>query len=302
MTEPPCVVGVDVGGSSIRAAVFDADLVERGTATRPSPRGPAVLDAIVEAATEALAGARPAAVGVAMVGLLDEESGRCLRAVNLDVSDLPVTAPLAARLGAPVVLGHDVRSAAEAELRLGAPHLVDPVVVVIGTGVAATSFVRGRAVDGVSGQAGELGHLVVRPGGPACACGQRGCLEAVASAGAIRRAYAERSGEDVPGALDVLQRCATDPVAAEVWDEACAALADGLLAACALLAPGAFVLGGGLGEAGPALRDPVARHLAARAGVLPVPPVHGAVLGARAGVLGAALRAVDHVRAAGGGA
>jgi glucokinase len=117
----------------------------------------------------------------------------------------------------------------------------------------------------------------------------------VASAGAIRRAYVERTDEDVPGALDVLERRATDPVAAEVWDEACSALADGLLAACALLAPGAIVLGGGLGEAGAALRDPVERHLTARAGVLAVPPVHSAVLGGRAGLLGAALLALDHL-------
>jgi glucokinase len=297
--EQPLVLGVDVGGSSIRAAVFDADLAELGAATVSSPRGPAVLDGITAAARQAIdaagTGARLAAAGVAMLGLLDLAQGRCLRSVNLDATDLPVTGPLADRLGVPVVLGHDVRSAAEAERRLGAPDLEDPVVVVIGTGVAATSYVRGEPVAGVSGQAGELGHLVVRPGGPACGCGRRGCLEAVASAAAIRRAYAERTGADVPGALDVLERCATDPVAAAVWDDACAALADGLLAACALLAPGAFVLGGGLGEAGAALRDPVARHLAARAGVLPVPPVRSAVLGGRAGLLGAALSALDRL-------
>ena len=96
----------------------------------------------------------------------------------------------------------------------------DPFVVIIGTGVAAVTFVRGEAVRGVSGQAGEFGHIVVRPGGPLCRCGQHGCLEAVASAEAIVRAYEERTGSQVDGAHVVRERLATDPVAAEVWAEA----------------------------------------------------------------------------------
>jgi glucokinase len=305
---PPVVLAFDVGGTSIKAAAFDAafdgsDLQLRGEplaeARRPSPQGPAVLDAIVEAAEELRAAldddqrGRVAAAGVAMLGLVDVAGGRARHSVNLDLHDLDVVTPLTERLGVPVALGHDVGAAGLAEYRVGSLRVDDPFVVVIGTGIAAVSFVDGRPITGSGGQAGEFGHVVVRPGGRECPCGGRGCLETVASAGAIARIYEERSGTPVAGALDVLARTGSDPVAAEVWDDATSALADGLLTVCALLAPGAIVLGGGLGEAGVALTGRVQAHLKERIHVGVAPPVLSATLGSRAGVIGAALIALD---------
>jgi glucokinase len=168
-------------------------------------------------------------------------------------------------------------------------------VVILGTGVAAVTFVRGQAVNGVSGQAGEFGHMIVRPGGPLCRCGQSGCLEAIAGAGAIVRAYGERSGTRVDGAREVFQLAATDPTAAEVWGDAVSALADGLVTVCALLAPGAILLGGGLSEAGEPLTREIEALMSERSLLAAVPDVLVTELGSRAGLVGAAHLALDAV-------
>lgn len=305
MTHAPAseavVLGFDVGGTTVKAAALDVDLQPLATATRPSRRGPGLLDTIVETASELTASLseehrrRIACAGVVIPGVVDTVRGISVRAVNLDLTEVPVAAPLAERLGVPVVLGHDVLAAGEAERRTASAGLVDPFVVVIGTGIAAVAYVDGRAVGGVSGQAGEFGHVVVRPDGPVCACGARGCLEAVASAGAITREYAVRTGSTVAGAHEVVAALLDDPVAADVWAEATSALADGLLTVCALLAPGAIVLGGGLAEAGELLTGPVRARLHERAHVIAVPPVLTAALGSRAGVVGAGLLAFDRL-------
>jgi glucokinase len=308
-TARPVVLAFDVGGTSIKAAAFDGTDPQAlgeplAQARRPSPTGPAVLDAIADAAEELIAAldeeqrGRVAAAGVAMLGLVDVERGRVRHSVNLDLRDLDVATPLSERLGVPVTLGHDVQVAGVAEYRVGSLEVDDPFVVVIGTGIAAVSFVHGLPISGSAGQAGEFGHVIVRPGGRECACGAHGCLETVASAGAIARIYEERSGTPVAGAADVLARADSDPVAAEVWDDAASALADGLLTVCALLAPGAIVLGGGLGESGAALTGPVQAHLKERIHVGVAPPVLSATLGSRAGVIGAALIALDALESA----
>jgi glucokinase len=194
---------------------------------------------------------------------------------------------------------HDVTAAGMAEWRCGAGRGVDDLaVVVIGTGIAATFVTGGTVVRGGTGHAGELGHVVVRPGGPPCACGQRGCLEAISSARAIADAYAARSGRAVDGAIEVFTRLGFDPLAEEVWQGAVDALADALLIVCALLAPSRIVLGGGLAGAGEALLAPLRSRLERAAGLEAAPPVVAAQLGSRAGVIGAALAALDATSAA----
>ncbi len=301
MSSSPVVLAFDVGGTSVKAAAFDRELTPLAETRRPSRRGPAILDAINDAADALLAELTPdqrgrvAAAGVGLLGLVDSSRGVVVRAVNLGLQELDVAGPLSRHLGIPVVIGHDVQAAAEAELRLGV-DVDDPFVAIIGTGIAGVAFVDGKAVRGVSGQAGEFGHIVVRPDGPMCECGARGCLEAVASAAAVARRYTELTGREVSGALEVVTAIPHDQDAALVWDEATSALADGLLTVCALLAPGAIILGGGLAEAGEALTGPVTAYLKERAHVPVVPPVRTATLGRRAGVVGAALLALDTLR------
>jgi glucokinase len=296
------VLAFDVGGTTIKAEVLSPELDVWAVRHVPTPRGPAVVEAIGDLGEAMLAElpvdlrSQVTGAGVAVPGIVDLEAGASVYAANLGLRDLPLVEPLARRWAVPVALGHDVTVAAEAERRRGAAAgVVDPFVVVIGTGIAAVSYVHGRRVQGVSGQAGELGHVVVRPGGPTCGCGARGCLEAVASASAVCRAYRDAGGGDVTGAVDVVARLGTDDLADQVWAEATSALGDALLGVAALLAPGAVVLGGGLSEAGSRLLDPVVERMATGSVAVSAPPLRLAALGSRAGVVGAALAAQDRV-------
>jgi glucokinase len=300
-----CVLAVDVGGTSIKAEILDPSLTGCATASIATPRagGDATLSAVIDLARRLLSDLPSPTgvtrVGLAVPGLVDVDRGVGVLAANLAWRDLPVTAPVSAALGLPVTMVHDVTAAGVAEWRCGAGRGVDDLaVVVIGTGIAATLVTGGVLVRGGTGQAGELGHVVVRPGGPPCACGQRGCLEAISSARAIADAYAVRSGRLVDGAIEVSTRLGFDPVAEEVWQDAVDALADALLIVCALLAPSRIVLGGGLAGAGEALLGPVRSRLERTAGLEAAPPVVAAQLGARAGVIGAALAALDAANAA----
>jgi glucokinase len=235
---------------------------------------------------------------------VDEARGVALRAVNLPWRELPLADVVAERCGLPVVLSHDVRAAAAAEAALGAGRgIADLLFVAIGTGIGGAVVAGGRPYGGAHGHAGEIGHTVVEPDGPPCACGARGCVEALASAAAIERGYAEAGAGDGASAREVAALAAAhDPAARAVWDRAVAALAAGLADAVALLDPELIVVGGGLAEAGPPLFEPLAAALAARMTLAAPPPVVAAELGAEAGCRGAALLAWRALAGAGGAA
>ncbi|WP_243744863.1 ROK family protein [Streptomyces hainanensis] len=248
-------------------------------------------------------GRPPAAVGVGLPGAVDEAAGVAVYSANLGWRDVPIRRLLTERLGGavPVALGHDLRVAALAEGRLGAGAGVDRfLLVALGTGIATALSIDGRTEPGAHGRAGELGHVVVRPGGTLCGCGRRGCLEAVASAAAVGRAWAAAAG--VPGldAADAARAVvAGDPRAVDVWARAVDALADGMMAAVSLLDPRTLIVGGGLAEAGETLLTPLRAALAARAAPFHhLPEVVPAALGDAAGCLGAGLLAWDARHAA----
>lgn len=292
--ERALALAFDVGGTSVRGAVVgagDVSWAESRVATRP---GPAVLDDIAQLGEELLAGLSPAArtqvagVGVAFPGLVDTETGTSLKAVNLGLVDTPVAAPLAERLGLPVAVSHDTAAAAGA-IWADAGSPTSAFVAVLGTGVAAVTYVEGRPIVGASGQAGELGHLVVDPAGPPCTCGLRGCVESRAGARRMLERYASLGGDTrITGVAELVARTEHDRLAAEVWSEAIIALADGFLAVGALLAPGEIILGGGVAEAKGYLLEPLQARMRERAGVTAIPPVRLSALGGRAGLVGAA--------------
>jgi glucokinase len=228
-------------------------------------------------------------------GHVDDERGIGVFSENLGWHDFPFRDRAAAGLGIPVSFGHDVRGAGEAEFRLGAAApFRDVVVMAIGTGIAGAIFIQGRLYTG-RGMAGEIGHSKVAEG-PLCACGGQGCLEAVASAGAIARRYTLATGRVVSGARDVLERANNgDAAAREIWESALDALALDLSHTVALLAPEAIVIGGGLSQAGAALFEPLERRLEAILTFHRRPRLLCASIGENAGVMGAALRARDLV-------
>ncbi|MGY1550260.1 ROK family protein [Microbacterium sp. A588] len=299
------VVAFDVGGTDIKAALFDECGAMLGLSRTPTPvvgagvatgSADAVLDRLQHLADEfavRFPSTVAVAAGLAVPGNVDEKAGVVVHALNLGWDDVPVRALAHGRLGVPVALSHDVRAAGDAERRLGAADGADVVVMMIGTGIAATVYAGGHPLPANS-RAGEVGHSIVDPRGPLCACGSRGCVEAVASAGAIARRYQERSGTRIDGAREVLRRAATgDELAAAVWAEAVDALALSIVQLVAVLAPEKIVIGGGLAQAGEALFLPLRRRVDELLSFQQRPQLVPARMGGDAGLLGAALRARD---------
>lgn len=284
-------LAIDVGGTSIKAELVDRAGTVLAAERADTPHGDAALTA-VERLGGLLLSRAPAPVlgaGIVVPGLVDPTRGVAAYSANIGWRNLAVVEPLSRAWSLPVRLGHDVASAAVAEIAYGAGrHESDVCFVVIGTGVAAALVSGGRLVTGRRGEIAEIGHLRVRPG-HRCACGGDGCLEAVASASAIAAGYRDRTGAAVAGAADVVARLGDDPVARQVWQEAIEALADGLAALTLVLAPELVVVGGGLGVAGAELVDPLQRELQRRTRVVTPPRVTMAELGARGGVVGAGL-------------
>ncbi|MET4157365.1 ROK family protein [Agromyces sp. PvR057] len=296
------VLAFDVGGTDTKSALVDRTgrvVGLRRTATPIDPADPArsVVDSLAELAAALLAehpGVEPVAVGLSVPGIVDETAGVGVFASNFGWRDAPIRAHGERALGLPVAFGHDVRAAGDAEHRLGAAQGYDDVIVLaIGTGIAGSIVLDGRPLAG-GGFAGEIGHSLSDPHGERCACGAIGCLETIASAGAIARRYTAASGIPVLGAREVLAAAtAGDEIAAGVWNDALDALADSLARLTATIAPQAVVIGGGLSQAGAALFDPLRERLDARLSFHRRPALLRASLGDDAGLLGTALAARD---------
>ncbi|MFR9790554.1 ROK family protein [Streptomyces sp. MB22_4] len=297
------VIALDVGGTGMKAALVGDDgvLLHRARRATGRERGPdAVVAGILDFAAELYAyGAEhhgtPAAAGIAVPGIVDEEHGTAVYSANLGWKDVPLRDLLAERLGVPVALGHDVRTGGLAEGRIGAGRGADRFLFVpLGTGIAGAIGIDGRVESGAHGFAGEIGHVVVRPGGAPCPCGQRGCLERYASAAAVSEGWAAAGGNPDADAADCARAVAAgDPAARRVWQEAVDALADGLVTALTLLDPRTLIIGGGLAEAGEVLFQPLRDAVRRRVTFQKLPSVVPAALGDAAGCLGAGLLARD---------
>jgi glucokinase len=231
--------------------------------------------------------------GVVVPGLVDEAHGVGVFSVNLGWRDLPIRESVESLVGVPTVVGHDVRAGLLAETRLGAARGARHALFLpVGTGIAGALLLDG-AVISADGWAGELGHLVIDPAGPACGCGATGCLEVIASAAAVEREYAARTGR-VLAAEEVAGRAAAgDPDATAVWARAVAALAQAIVATVTITGVNLVLIGGGLAESGAALLDPLRADVASGLTFQRPPRLEQAALGERAGCLGAACLAWD---------
>ncbi|MFB7470794.1 ROK family protein [Kitasatospora sp. NPDC056184] len=305
------VLGLDLGGTVVKAALFGPDGTALAVTHRPTDarRGPeavveSLLDIVSESQAAAAARGTPVrAVGVASCGIVDERAGVAVFSAAFGWRDVPLRRLVAERAGVPVALGHDVRAGGIAEARLGAGRGHEVFLFVpIGTGVGAAVMIGGRPFGGAHWQAGELGHLVVRPGGEPCGCGQRGCVSTIVGGPAVLRHYRALAGADGPADAAGVAALARegDPDAVRVWSEVVEVLAESLAVAVTLFDPSAIVLGGGLAGAGGLLFDPLREQLAARLAFQVVPEVRPAELAYEAGCLGAALLARDLLNSAAG--
>lgn len=294
------VAGVDVGGTRVKSVLSDSDgsVVLSHTATTPERPGEAVVGVISDTVATLLDLARAAgvdgnlaAVGAVVPGLVDETTGSATWSANLGWRDLPLRQRLQDRFDVPVAMGHDVRAGLLAEFHLGAAQgAPDALFVPLGTGIASALLASGRVVAG-SEWTGEIGHVIVEPDGPVCGCGRHGCLEAVASAAALGRAWRELGRE---GDAETLS-CAVDagdPAAIRIWEGAIDALVRVIGPVCAAAGTRLVLIGGGLALAGATLLDPLRDRLVHVIGHERV-TVTQAALGDRAGALGATLLAME---------
>lgn len=306
-------VGIDVGGTHLRAALVGAHgvigAVERH---RSSVDDPAELVAGVVAALERLGqGPGPGVpVGVGMAGLVDRE-GRLRYGPNVGVREVPLADLLSEALGdgRHVRVMNDASAAVFGEHRVGAARGHDDVVMfTLGTGVGGGVIVAGRLLEGANGFAGELGHLVIREDGRDAPSGIPGTVEAYASGTAIRREADEAVASGLAGAR---RGGAHDVVAAarsgEQWalvvlERVGSRLGIAIASVVSVVDPSIVVIGGGAGQAAadlllPSARASLARHLMGAAH-RPMPAVVPATLGDDAGVIGAALLAADRFEGA----
>ncbi len=253
-------------------------------------------------------------LGVAAPGPIDVENGILTETPNLGVRDFPLAARLEEQLGFPVVLENDVNAGLYGEFIYGKARGLSEVIGLFpGTGIGGAMILGGALYRGAGGGAGELGHMVLQPGGPICGCGKRGCLEALASRGAMAREIAllVATGKaptvaDLAGADSSLMKSGViaEAVAAgeqdviEIVERSAWWLGLGMANCVNIFNPQAIVLGGGLVEKLGDRYIPLAEQaMREQAMGFPVRDVRviPAVLGDDAAIVGAATRAAEHV-------
>lgn len=281
-------LAIDLGGTKIAAAlVAGGRVTQRRQAATPRDGGPAGLVAAVQALVAPLLPGASGPVGVAATGLVAEGTVSAVNPGTLGLPErLPLQALLADALGRSVRLVNDAQAAAWGEYRAGAGAGAGGFAfLTVSTGVGGGLVLAGRLLAGPRGLAGHLGHMVLRPDGPACGCGRRGCVEALASGRAIAAAASAALGRPVTAAA-AIAAADTDRRAAAVVAEAATAVAALCLNLRAALDLDRVALGGGVGLN----RRFAARVAGAMAAAPPLfrVPVVPAGLGADAGLVGAA--------------
>jgi glucokinase len=304
---------VDLGGTTISCALADRDgqiVCQRTTPTESHEGPPAVLQRIVELvqALAAEAGSKPAALGMGVPGLVDVQTGVTRFFPNLPTQwrGVPAGEILSDQLECSVQLLNDVRTATLGELTFGHGRSgpVTMAFFALGTGIGGGVAIDGRLRLGPLGAAGELGHQTILPDGPLCGCGNRGCLETLASGPAItaegvrllKSGLAPKLHQLVEGDVSAVTPKEM-AAAAEGGDEAvrdaisraAAYLGIGVANVVTVLHPELVVLGGGVAEMGAILIDRVDQVMRKRVGMFPTDGVRvvASTLGPQAGLLGA---------------
>ncbi|MDQ3404766.1 MAG: ROK family protein, partial [Actinomycetota bacterium] len=257
-------LGIDVGGTKIAAGIVDGDgrVVRRERVPTPQAGSDVVFDALAACVETVLAGAIPAGVGVACAGPIDIAAGT--------VSPLNIAGwrgfPLRERVSrlfpdVPVELANDGLCMALGEHWRGAGAGSRAMLgIVVSTGVGGGLVLDGRGHPGRSGNAGHFGHMVVEDDGPACVCGGRGCVEAIASGPNLARwarTQGWRTTENADAAVLAADARAGDAIAKAAFSRGGRAVGVAIAGATALIDLDVAVVGGGVAQAGELLFAPI---------------------------------------------
>ena len=306
-------VGVDLGGTNLKLGLVSAEgePLHHHSAASEADRGPDHVLGRIADAVRALCEAAPidladvSAVGIGAPGPVDSKAGVVVFAPNLTGwRDVPVSDRLRQNLGRPVILENDANAAAYGEFRCGAGRDVrNLALLTLGTGIGGGIVLDGRLFRGTTDTGAELGHMVTRHGGRRCGCGNRGCLEAYASATAVVARARERieAGESSTLAStqdftcrDVFEAAQKgDALAKRLVQETADYLAVGITNILHILNPERVVLTGGMMGAGDSFLNEVRRRVRRSAfeRASSACEISWSTLGGDAGILGAALAA-----------
>lgn len=310
------VIGVDMGGTKILAAVVDGKghiLATTKIPTQAKDETSIVIDRISDCIKEAFQKSDVSAdtiraIGIGAPGPLDPETGVVIFAPNLGWKDVPLKTELEARIGIPTFVDNDVNVGTLGEHTYGAGRDIQNLVgIFVGTGIGGGIIMNGELFHGASKTAGEIGHIIVKEGGPKCGCGNRGCLEALASRTAmtkhLRNAIMKKGKKSIITKLadgDLQQiRSGTlakalrskDKLTQNIFKETTKYLGVGIGSIVNFLNPEMIVLGGGVVEA---LEEDFIKKIRKAAKKYALPDtlkgvqIVRAELGDDAGVLGAA--------------
>jgi glucokinase len=305
----PCVIALDLGGTKLLSGVVDGEgVVERRTVDETDVSSQDALLRQIEAAVADHLGEEIGAIGVGIPSLIDQGNGKAVESVNIPLKGLAIRDRLRKRFGLPAAIENDANAAAVAEHRYGAgrgsKHML---MLTLGTGVGGGLILDGRLYRGVTGAAGELGHITIDVDGPPCQgrCPGHGHLEAFASgaaAGVLAREQAARNpdgdlgraaadGRDVDAQLAVELAGQGPGDAREVLEHVGFHLGVGIASLVNVFNPELVVIGGGFARAGDLLFEP-ARKVVAETALLPAREqvkIVPALLGVEAGLIGAGL-------------
>jgi glucokinase len=258
-------LGIDIGGTKTHAATIDDDGTLVDQVRLPTGFGAdQVVDTAVQAAEQlavrsAMKPHDMESIGVGIPGTVDASNGRVSHALNLGIDGLDLRALLSARLGIDVQVENDVKAAAVGAYHLLGRQAASMAYLNLGTGLAAGLVFDGSLWRGVGGIAGEIGHIPVDPAGPLCTCGQRGCLETLASGSGIARQWPSGSREPVRALYAAAARGDVEALAVKHR------FVHGVAAAVRMLVLTAgvevVVVGGGISSLGPPLETDVKQAL-----------------------------------------
>lgn len=285
-------IGIDLGGMEIKGGVVDASgwlLAERRRRTPAKEGREGILAALKSLAAELIAEADGAAVsiGIGSLGRIDANAGIIVNAPNLPGwTGTEAARELSAAAGLPVYVDNDVNAAAVGEAWVGAAgDSRSFAFVALGTGVGGALVHNGQLLHGATGGAGEVGHMLMVPGGHPCNCGQQGCWEQYVSGTALQRRAREVNPEW--NSRRLMELCESGQEAAtELVDAFVLNLASGLVSLRNMYDPERIVLGGGVADSRHVWWEKLERTLE-RLSPKAV-PIRPAVLGNKAGMIGAA--------------
>ncbi|MCX5055340.1 MULTISPECIES: ROK family transcriptional regulator [unclassified Streptomyces] len=246
-------IGVKVTGGELIGVLTDlccrirldrrVPLTDRSTEAVLAPLAELVHELLAEAEDF---GAPVLGLGVAVSGDVDRTEGAVRYSPFLDWRDVPLAELAAKTTGLPVTVDNDVRALTVAEQWFGAGvGLSDFAVVTVGAGIGCGLVVHGRVIAGAHGVAGEIGHVTVDPAGPACHCGNRGCVEAIAGDAAIVRRIRETTGIEVADTAEAVALAHRGVAGArEAYARAGEAIGRGIATVANLLGPERVIISG----------------------------------------------------------